>query len=187
MSISMLMQRDDESKRLVQWVEGGAARNGRAASPPGAAARVLLQPHLLLQPHAPTTPPTHLHRRIAHFPAHCTSLPAAIARRRPSCPSCLLPPPAFPAGVADALERHYLRKVFFGFSRDREGKDLLEEVRRGALLACGCLPACWVLPVGGCWLLGAARAAPLSLGPLRVAAPTSTAAPTCSTQLSTSF
>ena len=32
------------------------------------------------------------------------------------------------AGVADALARRYLRKVFFGFSRDQEGKDLLEEV-----------------------------------------------------------
>ncbi|EFN50707.1 hypothetical protein CHLNCDRAFT_142584 [Chlorella variabilis] len=30
-------------------------------------------------------------------------------------------------GVADALARRYLRKVFFGFSRDKEGKDLLEE------------------------------------------------------------
>ncbi|PSC71156.1 homologous pairing [Micractinium conductrix] len=30
-------------------------------------------------------------------------------------------------GVAHALERRYLRKVFFGFSRDAGGKDLLEE------------------------------------------------------------
>ncbi|KAL4458685.1 hypothetical protein ABPG75_013550 [Micractinium tetrahymenae] len=30
-------------------------------------------------------------------------------------------------GVAHALERRYLRKVFFGFSRDAAGKDLLEE------------------------------------------------------------
>ena len=33
------------------------------------------------------------------------------------------------AGICDALEKQYLRKVYFGFSRDREGKDLLEEVR----------------------------------------------------------
>lgn len=31
----------------------------------------------------------------------------------------------------DALERRYLKKLFFGFSRDAEGKDLLEEVGAG--------------------------------------------------------
>ena len=154
MSISMLMQRDDESKRLVQWVEGGAARNGRAASPPGAAAHVLRQPYVLLQPHAPTTPPTvHLCRCSAHFPAHPTSLPATTARRRRSCPSCLLPPPSFPAGVADALERRYLRKVFFGLSSDREGKDLLEEVRHGGVVGLWVLR--WMLGAASWWVLGA--------------------------------
>jgi hypothetical protein len=57
--------------------------------------------------------------------------------------------------VADALERHYLRKVFFGFSRDREGKDLLEEVRRGALFFVGAclLVGCCQLVGAGCWVL----------------------------------
>ena len=52
------------------------------------------------------------------------------------------------AGVADALARRYLRKVFFGFSRDKEGKDLLEEVRLGAGYWLGareefCCCGCW--------------------------------------------
>lgn len=38
--------------------------------------------------------------------------------------------------MAHALERRYLRKVFFGFSRDAAGKDLLEEV--GAARFAGC-------------------------------------------------
>jgi hypothetical protein len=61
------------------------------------------------------------------------------------------------AGVGDALERRYLRKVFFGFSRDREGKDLLEEVGAGCWVLAQGFAGCWVLAQGlaGCWVLGA--------------------------------
>ena len=40
-------------------------------------------------------------------------------------------PPAPQGGVVDALTRRYLRRLFFGISRDPEGKDLLEEVGAG--------------------------------------------------------
>lgn len=60
------------------------------------------------------------------------------------------------AGVGDALERRYLRKVFFGFSRDREGKDLLEEVGAGCWVLAQGLAGCWVLELGGLyWVMGA--------------------------------
>ena len=90
-----------------------------------------------------------------------------------------LPPPSpVPAGVADALERRYLRKVFFGFSRDREGKDLLEEVRGVRNVNW------WVLGCGCCQC----RAPPAtSQGPLLPSAPTSRSAPTRNIQLLTCF
>ena len=53
------------------------------------------------------------------------------------------------SGVAHALERRYLRKVFFGFSRDAAGKDLLEEV--GAVRSAGCWQGCGLLHAYGCW------------------------------------
>ena len=64
MSISMLMQRDDESKRLVQWVEGGAAR--------GCGTCLAAERHCacLLQPHAPTTH-NHLLNCTAHLQTTC--------------------------------------------------------------------------------------------------------------------
>ena len=48
-------------------------------------------------------------------------------RPSPSPPLCCTLPRQ--GGVLDALKRRYLRKLFFGISRDPEGKDLLEEVR----------------------------------------------------------
>jgi hypothetical protein len=55
--------------------------------------------------------------------------------------------------VADALERRYLRKVFFGLSSDREGKDLLEEVRPGGVVGLWVLRL--MLGAASWWVLGA--------------------------------
>ena len=72
-------------------------------------------------------PPTRRPPAAHHLPP----APAPTCPLTP-CPFALVappPPPSAPlAGVAHALERRYLRKVFFGFSRDAGGKDLLEEV-----------------------------------------------------------
>ena len=72
----------------------------------------------------PTTP-SHSQRHYFHAGSAQT---AALQRTH----AAALTPPLvnfLPAGVYDALDKKYLRKVFFGFSRDKEGKELLEEVR----------------------------------------------------------
>lgn len=100
----MLAPKCEEAKRLQDWVHGGLF--GVGCWPPQACWGA----HHLLQQHPQD--------RNSQNPS-----PALFS----SCSNPSACPPL--AGVADALERRYLRKLFFGFSRDQTGKDLLEEVR----------------------------------------------------------
>lgn len=98
------------------------------------------------------------HPAVAHLPpTHrppCPLSPTTHLAPPLSVPltPLLLPPVAWAlpclhsTGVTDALERHYLKKLFFGISRDAEGKDLLEEVGAGKAgwLGSGCICS-WVL------------------------------------------
>lgn len=154
MEVHMLLPKDPESERLVQWVEGGECGSKQQLPAPTshavtctrhalqalrkpaqltgnagtAAAMFRFTTHLTkcCQPccaahHPPPTSPAHHLLRLERQPS-LSPMPA------PLHPSRLL----F-TGVAHALERRYLRKVFFGFSRDAAGKDLLEEVGAAGL------------------------------------------------------
>ncbi len=109
----------------------GRPRCPRQGAPASRPACTLHEAHLTptrRPPAAHCCPPAH------HPPRPTARCPADAA---PPPPAWALPPLPRPlTGVADALERRYLKKMFFGISRDAEGKDLLEEV--GCWAGCGC-------------------------------------------------